>query len=596
MCGIVGQINRAEPVDQQLFQRMRDTLAHRGPDGYHSQFLNDHRVALGHRRLSIIDLSESGRQPMSNEDGSLWLTFNGEIYNFRLLREQLVARGHCFQSQTDSEVLLHGYEEWGIEGLLARLKGMFAFAIWDQNLQRLVAARDRFGIKPFYFHLSPHRFLFGSELKAILEHSDTPRKLDYSAVLDYFVHRFIPSPKTIWEGLQKLAPATHLEFELSTWNTKLTRYWKATPGFEQMSESETVERMDELLTRAMSDHLESDVPIGVFLSGGYDSNGLLLYLQKLGYSPSTFSMGFPSWGESEHVQAKASAEHFQTDHHELLLEPSFLEICETLSFYYDEPLGDTSMIPTYLISQFASQRVKVCMGGDGGDELFAGYNWYYEIMAYIESRGRLRKTKDFLRYRGSAAKALRMYFEKMNWTGLSYQQANRLLNSPLGSDTLPEDLWLQKKTELPQEDVLKSLQTLDLEYFLPESILTKVDRASMANSLEVRVPYLDHELTEFLFGLNSSVYFESGKKKKILERLLVGRMPEGFFERKKSGFSMPLESYESFDQMFEVVKKGELLKNGLIWPEGLNHVREGRIYSVCTALFLFELWFQKWAA
>lgn len=594
MCGIVGQISLEGAIEVERFLAMRDALNHRGPDAADHRLLDDGKVALGHRRLSIIDLSEAGRQPMTNEDGSLWLTFNGEIYNYRQLRDQLLAKEHRFHSSTDSEVLLHGYEEWGIKGLLARLKGMFAFAIWDDKKKLLVAARDRLGIKPFYYRHDSAGLTFASELKGIMTQPGDSSDLDFTAMLDYMVYRFIPPPKTIWKSVNKLPPGHYLIFDQRSHELQTERYWSLQEGEERPADSQAEIRVRELLLTSVQEHLESDVPIGVFLSGGYDSNGLLCCLHELGYSASTFSLGFEGWNGSEHVQARESAKLFGTDHHERVLDADFLGVAEQLANFYDEPLGDPSVLPTYLVCGLAGERVKVCMGGDGGDEVFAGYNWHYEIMNYLKKRNLTRRAKDLLKYGKDLAKVERMYFEVMNWTGLGYRDANALLNGVCSESSLPDDLWLYHSSKLPANP-LKAMQWLDFNFFLPESILTKVDRASMAHSLEVRVPYLDHELVEFVYGLEPSVYFRDGHKKFLLERFLQPYFPgQEIFQRKKSGFSLPYENFQTFERMYSTVANGRLRTGGMISDKMLTQIRSRQVYSLCSALFVLELWYRRW--
>ena len=336
MCGIVGHLKIAESINPQLFDQMRDTLQHRGPDGSGTQILNNNKIALGHRRLSIIDLSNFGKQPMCNEDATIWLTFNGEIYNFEKIRTELQEKGHIFISKTDSEVLVHGYEEWGVEELLSKLNGMFAFAIWDQKEQKLVAARDRFGIKPFYFYHDSKQFIFASELKAIIMEPSVKREVDFSSVSDFLVYRFIPSPKSIYENIKKLPPAHYLIYDFANSTYKTVKYWKLESKNERLnSYSEIVEKCEALLMTSIKEHLVSDVPIGIFLSGGYDSSSIVHYMSKLGYPVKSFTIGFENWGESEHEYARIISEKYFTSHYERILPPTLGSHISDLVYYYD---------------------------------------------------------------------------------------------------------------------------------------------------------------------------------------------------------------------------------------------------------------------
>ncbi|MGB3799899.1 MAG: asparagine synthase (glutamine-hydrolyzing), partial [Lewinella sp.] len=320
MCGIIGQLNFSGTVDREIFDAMRDTLTHRGPDGYGTELRMEGQLALGHRRLSILDLSERGHQPMANEDGTVWITFNGEIYNYGPLRQELLNCGHVFRSTSDTEVLVHGYEEWGLDALLGRIKGMFAFGLWDENRRKLFVVRDRFGIKPLVYHADGNRFVFASEIKAVTRDPAFRKEIRQDALADFFIYSYIPHPHTVYEGLHKLRPAHYLEVDADTAKQRLVRYWSLNERVSPLPYAEASERMNELLCQSVREHLVSDVPVGLFLSGGYDSSSVLMHMHDLQQEVDAFSLGFAGSERSEHLPAAEIAAAFDARHHVKLLE------------------------------------------------------------------------------------------------------------------------------------------------------------------------------------------------------------------------------------------------------------------------------------
>ena len=587
MCGIIGHIQKQEKIDLELFNAMRDTLLHRGPDGAGTQLLNTNKVAFGHRRLSIIDLSEKGKQPMCNEDQTIWLTFNGEIYNFKKLKKLLQSNGHIFSSKTDSEVLIHGYEEWGMEGLLIRLKGMFVFAIWDETKKRLFAARDRFGIKPFYYYQDVSQFIFASEIKAIIKNPTVDTTLDFSAVADFLVYRFIPAPKSVYQNIKKLPSAHYLIFDGKFNQYSVHKYWDLEYSEQtSLSYPEVLEKTNDLLQTAVKEHLVSDVPIGVFLSGGYDSSAIVHYLNQMSHATQTFSIGFEGSQRSEHEYAQIVADRYNTSHFEKILPPGLRKDISNLSYFYDEPLGGSSFIPTFEVSKLAAKQVKVVLGGDGGDEVFAGYNWYYQLMdstySFIDRVKFLLHGKEDL---------LTGYRKKMDWAGFSYKEAARLLNGNLSKSELPSTNWIYEKYDRPKLPKLKRLQLLDFKTFLPELILTKVDRAGMANSLEVRVPFLDHELIEFVFSLPTESYYQKGIKKKLLYSLIKQHFPQKILNKKKQGFSYPSTKPIDYSAL---ITEGFMIKNNIVSLDMVKkYIRDNQSQKL-FALAILENWFSYW--
>jgi len=554
VCGIYGAFSTdpARPIGPDLLSRMGQILAHRGPDGGGTHLAGS--LGMGMRRLSIIDLG-GGDQPIPNEDGTIWVVFNGEIYNYRELTTDLRARGHRFTTAADTEVLVHLYEELG-ERCVEPLRGMFAFAIWDAPRRRLFLARDRLGIKPLYYATTPQGLVFGSELKALLQSSWLGRRLDAVALTAYLQHGYVPDPLSILKGVAKLGPGHTLLVEDGR-PAKPCRYWQATPFFRETSAFATEDAAaDALWTRledAVRSHLVSDVPVGAFLSGGIDSSTVVaLMAGSSNGGVKTFSVGFREDRYNELPHARRVAEAYGTEHHELLVEPSDLKVLDELLSGFDEPFADSSAIPTYLVSRLARQHVKVVLSGDGGDEVFAGYERY----AVDYRRRYLGLPGDLglgvpLRALGGA---LPVGGGRNLLHNLSLPRTRRYLDAMavFTDQALAQVLEPGFRAELRLEsmaasglDPLSRLQDLDIKTYLPGDILTKVDRMSMANSLEARVPLLDHRLVEFGCGLPPEIRMRRGVTKYLLRRVLRGRIPPELLTRPKQGFGVPLESWFS---------------------------------------------------
>jgi asparagine synthase (glutamine-hydrolysing) len=558
MCGIAGIVNlTGRPVGREELRAMCDSLAHRGPDD--EGFYLGTNVGLGMRRLSIIDLS-TGHQPVRNEDGSVWTVFNGEIYNYRELRAELQSRGHTFRSTTDTEVIVHLYEEFGSR-CVRKLRGMFAFALWDEQRRRLLLARDRLGIKPLYYGEIAGRLVFASELKAILALADVAPRIDWAALSHLLTFQATPRADSIVEGVRKLEPG-HLMMVSPGGVLRMERYWDV--QFEPdhtRNETQFVERLRELLAESVKLHMVSDVPVGAFLSGGVDSSAVVGMMARQIEEPvKTFSIGFPEAEYNELHYARIAARTFGTDHHELVLEPDVLGIIEDLAWHLDEPFGDSSAIPTYMVSRLAARSVKVVLSGDGGDELFAGYDKY-------EVEGRERRYRFLPRpARAMLAGLYRMMPEGMRGRNyvrhLSLPESDRYLDritlfrherliSLLTPDAFvrvaAHDPWETTRTWLEpagsrgqRPHWLSSLQYLDLHTYLPLDILTKVDRMSMAHSIETRVPLLDHKLVEFAATIPPELQLRGTTRKYLFKRALEGMVPEPLLTRPKRGFAIPL--------------------------------------------------------
>jgi asparagine synthase (glutamine-hydrolysing) len=540
------------PVLEDEVRAMCQSMVHRGPDE-EGVYLGA-GVGLGMRRLSIIDL-EHGQQPISNEDGSIWVVFNGEIYNHKELRRQLTRSGHTFRTASDTETIVHLYEELGARAV-ERLRGMFAFALWDSRRRLLLLARDRLGIKPLYYADLDDGVVFASELKPILQRPNIGRELNWEAVGHLFTFMATPSSWSIVKGVRKLEPA-RVATAADGRGMRIERYWDVEfQPDEHSSEDELVEQLRELLVEAVKLHQISDVPIGAFLSGGIDSSAVVATMAQLTSSRvKTFSIGFVEENYSELDHARRVAEQFGTDHHELILRPDVVQIAEDLAWYLDEPFGDTSAIPTYMVSKLASEHVTVVLTGDGGDELFAGYDKYvteqrerrYDLVPdtirkVLGAVGRAMPEgmtgRRFLRH--LALNGSRRYLDAS--TLFRTDELRRVFRHEAFSRIAIHDQWARSLRELASigSDWVAALQYCDLQTYLPLDILTKVDRMTMAHSIEARPPLLDHRVVEFAATVPARYRLRDGTTKYLLKRAMRGVLPDGIIDRPKHGFAVPL--------------------------------------------------------
>ncbi len=567
MCGIAGvfRFRGAEPPTLGDVRRMADTLVHRGPDG--DGYSVRGQIALAHRRLAIIDLA-GGRQPLANEDGSVEVTFNGEIYNFEELRAGLVAKGHVFRTRSDTEVLVHLYEEEG-ERLAEKLRGEFAFVIADHRRQRIVLVRDRVGVKPLYYALTPTQIVFGSEAKAVLAEGSVPRAVDPAAVLDFLTFRYVPSPRTIYPAVRKLPPAHVLVVEADG-RTSERCYWQL--SFEpddSLGVDAWCEKIRAQIAESVRIQMVADVPVGGFLSGGVDSSTIVSYMAETSARPVVAcSIGSPEKEYDELDFARAVAKHVGADHRTEVVTPKALEVVEKLAWHYDEPFGDSSAVPTYYVSKMARRHVTVALSGDGGDECYGGYRRYRFDRAENRLRGML---PGFLR--GPVFGALAAIYPKADWLPRPLRAKTTFQNladsdpshsyfrsvgttagfdrgSLLRPETLraagdhdPRALIEDAFRTAGTDDPLSRAQSCDIRTWLPEDMLTKVDRAAMANSLEVRVPLLDHVHMEMAARVPSALRLRGGEGKWILKRAMEPRLPHDVLYRPKRGFAVPVREW-----------------------------------------------------
>jgi len=624
MCGIAGiLVVRGSPaINRELLEAMNGRLAHRGPDGAGCHV--EPEVGLAHRRLSIIDL-ETGEQPMFNEDGTVCVVFNGEIYNFQSLVDELLGLGHRFHTRSDTEVIVHAWEQWGVE-CVSRFDGMFAFAVWDRKRRTLFLARDRLGIKPLYYAQLPGgQFIFGSELKALARHPEFPRQIDGTAVEDYFTFGYVPEPKTIYAGVYKLRPGWRLLHDLRAGREQLDQYWDLrydsvgqVPADPRALEEELLQR----LGRAVRAELISDVPLGAFLSGGVDSSAVVAMMAQGATRPvKTCSIGVeePAYDESRY--ARQVAELLHTDHAEKRVRVDDLSLLDQLVDTYDEPYADSSAIPTYRLCAATREHVKVALSGDGGDENFAGYRRYRLFAGEEAVRAVL---PDFIR--APLFGLLGRWYPKLDWAprylrgkntfqALARDSAGAYLHAvSIAPDDLRAELYSPRfRAELDGyrsravfdrylagrdfPDTLTMAQYLDFKTYIPGDILTKVDRASMAHGLEVRVPLLDHHFIEWVARIPSALKLKGGEGKYIFKKSLEKVLPHDILYRKKMGFAVPLDRWfrgPLAGQVRTLATSNSLLATGFFAPDALErvvnrHLAGRRDHSaVIWALLMFD--------
>jgi len=602
-------------VESATIHTMCESMVHRGPDD--EGIFVSAGVGLGMRRLSVIDLS-GGHQPMCNEDSSIWIVFNGEIYNFPEIRAELEARGHRLRSHSDSEVIVHLYEDMGRD-CVQKLRGMFAFAIYDQRQRCLLLARDRLGKKPMHYALGNGQFFFASEIKAILAVAPELAVPNNEALLEYFYFGYVPDPVTAFTPIQKLAPGHTLEFREN--EIRICQYWDLPRygTYRPISEQACLEELEQRLTEAVRIRLISDVPLGALLSGGTDSSTVVALMAQLSSRPvQTFSIGFGHADFDEIPYARLVAQRFQTDHHELRLEPDVANTVEQMSGHLEEPFGDSSMLPTYFISRLARQHVTVALSGDGGDEAFAGYDRYrihlrersHDWIPRWAGRWYRRQLHPRIPYRvpgRSLAYSISLPWEERYTEGISLHAFQREM-SILSEDFVisaqargtPLALFRALLEKAPAHDPLGRVLYLDTKTYLPGDILTKVDRMSMATSLEMRSPLLDHLFLEWVTGLPGEWKMRGGEQKYLLRKLAerVG-VPRQVLDRPKQGFALPLVHWirhELRDMILTVLLEARTLQRGYFHPAGVRrlleeHFRGRRDHSArIWRLLMFELW------
>jgi asparagine synthase (glutamine-hydrolysing) len=633
MCGIYGQIsNRPATIDSGL------SIRHRGPDDAGAQVFSvpgtDLSVSLVHRRLSIIDLSPAGHQPMTNEDGTIWITFNGEIYNFQELRLQLLAAGHQFRSKTDTEVIIHGYEQWGDE-VIPRLHGMFALAIWDGQKRRLLLARDRVGKKPLFYFADGSKFLFGSEIKALLASGEVPARPDPVALHDYLTYLYFPAPRTAFEGIRKLPAATLLTVDVGP-GGGLTdhqrRFWdpvEAAGAAQILSQADAIEKARSLMDEAVRVRLMSDVPLGVFLSGGLDSGAITAFAARNSEQPvKTFSIGFRNSKFFDEIEyANQVAQKFGTDHRILHVDVQCAEHIATLVRHFDEPFGNPTAILEYILTKNMREHVTVALSGDGGDEAFGGYvryagSWLAEKYRALPSwltHGLMPRLSSLLRddIRGRHAyRRVREFLESawmpqeemyLQWVGYFSREDKHAMYTPEFATQVASrdsgDFLRELFRRGSSLDPLNRLGYVDMASFLSGNCLEYADRMSMANSLEVRCPFTDHHILEFGLSIPFSWKYRPGQTKWIVRQAMKGILPEDVLRKKKMGFNPPMPEWigrELRPLISELLSRKAIERRGIFRPKAIerllrDHFEGKRDNGIkIWGLLMLEVWYQMY--
>lgn len=629
MCGIYGFIARKGQINPEILPRMGRALAHRGPDDGNERIaISDAGcVALGHKRLSIIDLSAAGRQPMANEDESVWLTLNGEIYNHQELRQELETKGHRFRSHSDSEVVVHLYEESGAK-CLAKLKGMFAFALWDSKDQSLLLARDRIGKKPLHYCLTGDGLIFASEIKALLQHPSVSRDLDFKALSKYLSYEYVPAPDTIFRSIKKLEPGHYLVYR--DHHSHIARYWDVPLRNNQApdrSEGDCTEELRAMLDVSVRRRLVADVPVGLFVSGGLDSGIVAAVAAKAKSELDCFSIGFDEPSFDESVYSKTIAASLGIRHHlKMFTGRDMLQLLEQLPRLLDEPLADPSVFPLYLLSKFAAGHLKVVLSGDGGDELFAGYQTfqadklmrYYSVLpGFVKNSIRTisqhlpvshdylsadYKIKQFLKADGVAPE-IRFFL----WRGaFSPLDQHALLTPDIRAKLGDYDTYEDIDRYIDESGLgsgVERLLYLCMKLYLQDNNLVTVDRASMANGLEVRCPLLDQDIVEFVSRLPVKYKLKGFRAKYLLKKAAQGLLPETIIHRQKKGFGIPLAKWlgrDLKDFMLDHLNEARIRSQGIfdypyikgLMDEQLAKTKDHR--ELLWTLIVFQSWYEEY--
>lgn len=617
MCGVAGFVGEGS---EKTLRAMIGAIRHRGPDD--EGVWQNGRAALAHARLAIIDLSAGGHQPMHDVSGRYTIVFNGEIYNYKSMRAELA--DYPFKTQCDTEVILAAYARWGVEAF-KKMNGMFAFALWDARERELILVRDRLGKKPLYWSLVGDTLVFGSELKALLAHPATPRTLDHRSLAQYLAREYVPTPRTIYEGIQKLPPGNILRFKDGA--TRTLPFWNPATEVATLDEAGALARFDALLEHATSERMVSDVPLGIFLSGGIDSSTVAYYATKASAQKvKTFSIGFSEKSFDESPQARLVAAHLGTEHYEQILSgKDALALVQDIPQVFDEPVADASVLPTLLLSRFTREHVTVALGGDGADELLLGYptfqaEHYARLYARVPEavRALLRKGVDLLPasagYMGLDFKAHKFTHDfaadpmlrHLQWLGsFKESELGTLLSPAVVKDAsgIHEELIAQWRQECPQLEGLNALSHLYMRTYLMDQVLVKVDRASMRYALEVRAPFLSHDIVEFLLSLPPDMKYRNGRGKYLLHALMRGRLPDEIIDRPKKGFAAPVAEWlrsELRGLVTDVLSADNTQKSGLFQTAEISRLLQEHLSGTRNhgkklwTLLVFHLWYDTW--
>jgi len=632
MCGISGFIDFSCQTSTEVLMKMTDTLYHRGPDGSGYQFFqnNNYQVGLGHRRLSIIDLSDTGKQPMQFEH--LWITFNGEIYNYNEIKKELLSLNHQFVGHSDTEVILHAFMEWGIS-CIEKFIGMFAFVVYDTKTEEVFCVRDRAGIKPFYYYWKDGLFLFASELKAFHEHPQFKKEINLDAVATFMQFGNVPTPHCIFNNCFKLKPGHILTFNIQHSTFNISKYWDVYDAYNKpkldISFTEAKIETEKILKSSFDYRMVSDVPVGVFLSGGYDSACVTALLQKDRTEKlKTFTIGVPDIGLNEAPYAKDVANHLGTDHYEYQCTQSeALDLITDLPYYYDEPFADSSAIPTTLVCMMAKKQVTVALSADAGDEIFAGYNRYDYMMKHGK---RLNQLPKFMRKGMSSimnvvpSNKIPVLKNKYNFHN-RYEKLKGLLNDPSSKNMMLslskqynesqlnhlmksgfkniETDYLSDALRQDYHSPLAYMMAIDYQTYLLDDILQKVDRASMTASLEGREPFLDHRIIEWAAQLPDHYKYYKGSKKHILKEIVYQYIPKELMDRPKMGFAIPIENWLIFDlkdKVLHYLDDEKIIEQGILNVDFIREIKSNfysgkkELANKLWYLLMFQMWYEKW--
>ena len=628
MCGIAGFIDFKQQGTEDLLRQMTDTIVHRGPDdsGQMLYTSSTAQVGFGFRRLAIIELSELGHQPMEFETAGLSIIFNGEVYNYAAIRKELEALGYTFRSHSDTEVILKSYAQWGTD-CVHRFIGMFAIAIYDRPQNKVVLFRDRAGVKPLFYSIDTNKILFGSELKVLMADKSFKKEINFSALALYFQRGYISAPHTIFNHTYKLLPGHYLTIDLSTQQTALEKYWDVTAAYNQpkldVSYEEAKAEVEKLMLSAFQYRMVADVPVGIFLSGGYDSTAVAAMLQKNSTQKiKTFTIGFedPKFNEAHH--AKNVADHLGTDHYEhICTYQDALSLITELPDIYDEPFGDTSAIPTTLVSRMAREQVIVALSADGGDEIFAGYPKYFnaakrieqlqflkgnsqslsaKLFSLLQTSGNISRQNKMSKLTDFAAQGDEVARFDIISQAMSFYETQQLINQPITALHTPfQDGALLNS----DNDLLSKFQATEYKTYMVDDILQKVDRATMSVSLEGREPFLDQRIIEYAARLPAAYKYKDGIGKYILKDIVHQYVPKAMMERPKMGFGVPLEKWlrhELKDVLLEVLNEKELKEQNIFNVARVMQLRDDYLagkpveFQRLSYLFLFQLWYKKW--
>jgi asparagine synthase (glutamine-hydrolysing) len=605
MCGIVGRVGLTTRIDEDLFDGMVDALEARGPDGRGTRYFSDQRVALGHRRLAIVDLSDLGTQPMANEEENVWLTFNGEIYNHPSLRIELEAAGHQYRSNSDSETIIHAYEEWG-QDCVRRFRGIFSFAIWDERSQTLYCARDHLGVKPFYYASDGDEFIFASQPRAILKSPNYSPTIDHQGFADYLSYGIVPHDRAAFRGMAKLPPASMLTLKQDG-SYSIAKYWTVRYQPEINDFDEAVEQIQSHLESSVSMQLMSDVPVATYLSGGIDSSLIsAISTERYSHRMQSLTIGFHERASDERPYARLAADHIGTNHiDQVLTREDAIGLIETFVDAYDEPYALGAAFPLLCIAKLTqSLGIKVILAGDGADELFAGY-LHYDQFEQLYSQNHCRHGsampsgfKPFMRKLiGKTFDPVSHYFVPREGILRRKQQAS-LLHPDVLQSVDEDTCWRTRKFFRPDVRAVTAGQLIDIHTYLPDEILTKVDRATMAFGVEARVPFLDPQLVELAFSIVPEVQYRGGERKAAMKAAAAKYLPPSILTARKKGFSIPLVEWllkdGLRDSMIDEIVGGALFENGLLNPKNFKQKCKDLPANYVWQLYAAERWARRW--